>query len=111
MAYYGQNVAAVSINFNGTGTISINDSFNVTSIFDRGTGRYTVNYDDDFTNTNYSGCVGAEKVSGTDDGYCFGCFTHGGYGTGSCDVSFQIGSAGPDDVTKAFVHLFSLGNA
>ena len=110
MAYYGQNVAAVSINFAGTGSIHINDSFNVTSISDRGTGRYTVTFDADFTNADYSGNVSSEKVSGTDDGYCMGCFTNGGYQAGSCDVSFQIGSAGPDDVQKAFVNLFSLGN-
>lgn len=42
------------INFNGTGTIAINDSYNVTSITDNGTGDYTVTWDTDFANANYA---------------------------------------------------------
>ena len=34
-------VAAAWVNFNGTGTIAIRDSVNVTSITDNGTGNYT----------------------------------------------------------------------
>jgi len=43
------------ISFNGTGTIAIRSSFNVTSITDYGTGDYGVNWDTDFANTNH--CV------------------------------------------------------
>lgn len=42
------------INFKGTGSIAIRDSFNVSSITDNGTGNYTVTWDIDFANTNYS---------------------------------------------------------
>lgn len=42
------------INFNGTGTIAIRDSFNVTSITDLGTGDYTVTWDTDFANDDYA---------------------------------------------------------
>ena len=42
------------INFNGTGTIAISDSFNVTSITDKGTGNYTITWDTDFANANYA---------------------------------------------------------
>lgn len=38
----------------GTGTISIDDQFNVSSIVDAGTGQYTVNWDRDFTSNNYA---------------------------------------------------------
>ncbi len=31
------------VNFNGTGTVAIRDSYNVSSIIDNGTGSYTVN--------------------------------------------------------------------
>lgn len=41
------------VNFNGTGTISIRDSFNVSSITDHGTGDYEINFTIPFTNTNY----------------------------------------------------------
>ena len=42
------------INFNGSGTIAINDSYNVTSITDNGIGDYTITWDKDFTNAYYA---------------------------------------------------------
>jgi hypothetical protein len=41
------------VNFNGTGTVAIRDSFNVSSITDNGTGAYTVNFTTAMPNTNY----------------------------------------------------------
>jgi hypothetical protein len=41
------------VNFNGTGTVAIRASFNVTSITDNGTGDYTVNFTNAFSDTNY----------------------------------------------------------
>jgi cytoskeletal protein RodZ len=41
------------VNFNGTGTVAIRDSFNVSSITDGGTGRYTVNFTTAMPNANY----------------------------------------------------------
>lgn len=47
------------IKFNGTGTIAIIESYNVTSITDRGTGQYTVSFNVDFSSTGYAiaGCI------------------------------------------------------
>jgi len=42
------------VNFNGTGTVAIRDSENVSSIGDRGTGKYTVNFTTTMANANYS---------------------------------------------------------
>ena len=42
------------IQFSGAGVIAIADSFNVTSITDNGVGDYTVTWDTDFANANYS---------------------------------------------------------
>jgi len=42
------------INFNGSGTIAINDSFNVTSIADNGIGLYTITWATDFADANYA---------------------------------------------------------
>ncbi len=42
------------VNFNGTGTPSIRDDFGVTSIGDHGQGIYQVNFDSNFSNTNYA---------------------------------------------------------
>jgi hypothetical protein len=42
------------VNFNGTGTVAIRASFNVTSITDNGTGDYTVNFTNAMPDANYS---------------------------------------------------------
>ncbi len=42
------------VNFSGTGTVSISDSFNVSSVTDLGGGQYRVNYAQDFDNTDYA---------------------------------------------------------
>jgi hypothetical protein len=42
------------VNFNGTGTVSIRSSFNVSSITDNGTGDYTVNFTTAMPDANYS---------------------------------------------------------
>jgi len=42
------------VNFNGTGTVAIRSSFNVSSITDNGTGDYTVNFTNAFADANYS---------------------------------------------------------
>lgn len=42
------------VNFNGTGTVAIRASFNVTSITDNGTGDYTVNFTSAMPNANYA---------------------------------------------------------
>jgi len=42
------------VNFNGTSTVAIRASFNVTSITDNGTGDYTVNFTTAMPDANYS---------------------------------------------------------
>lgn len=45
------------VNFNGTGTVAIRASFNVSSITDNGTGDYTVNFTTAMSDANYSAIV------------------------------------------------------
>jgi len=45
------------VNFNGTGTVAIRASFNVSSITDNGTGDYTVNFTTALADANYSTLV------------------------------------------------------
>lgn len=52
------------VNFNGTGTVAIRDSYNVSSITDNGTGNYTVNFTTALPDANYS-CVVSTSGSGT----------------------------------------------
>ena len=42
------------VNFNGTGTVAIRSSYNVSSITDNGTGDYTVNFATALSDANYS---------------------------------------------------------
>lgn len=52
--YVVQGSAKAWINFNGTGTIATRDSFNVSSITDNGTGRYTTAPSNAMSNANGS---------------------------------------------------------
>jgi hypothetical protein len=57
------------VNFNGTGTVAIRDSGNVSSITDNGTGDYTVNFTTAMTDENYCPQIacgtGANQVGST----------------------------------------------
>ena len=50
-----------NINFVGTGTISINQSKNVASITDNGTGDTTIHWDSDFADANFIWAWSAEE--------------------------------------------------
>jgi hypothetical protein len=52
------------VNFNGTGTVAIRSSGNVTSITDVGVGLYTVNFTNNLASANYSAALG-----GSQDGF------------------------------------------
>jgi hypothetical protein len=56
------------IKFNGSGTIAINDSFNITSITDNGTGDYDITIANDMGNANYSALYGGGEGSGDSGG-------------------------------------------
>jgi len=45
------------VNFNGSGTVAIRSSYNVSSITDNGTGDYTVNFATALSDANYSANV------------------------------------------------------
>lgn len=51
---YKTNVPKAWMTMDGTGTISITDSFNVSSLVDNGTGDYTINWNTDFGNADYA---------------------------------------------------------
>ena len=55
------------VNFNGTGTVAIRDSFNVSSITDNGTGNYTVNLSNALANSNAVSVAGGARYSGGGD--------------------------------------------
>jgi len=54
VATVAQGSAKAWVNFNGTGTVAIRASFNVTSITDNSTGNYTVNFTTAMPDANYA---------------------------------------------------------
>jgi hypothetical protein len=58
-------LAKAWVNFNGTGTVAIRDSYNVSSITDNGTGDYTVNFSTALNNSNYCALGSSRVVIGT----------------------------------------------
>lgn len=82
------------VKFNGTGTVTINGSYNVTSITDNGVGNYTVNFTTAFSDANYSACIS---------------WSHEVAGAGQHGVGFlsAIGSAGTYTSSALQVAMFS----
>tara|TARA_S200002703_G_scaffold1416_1_gene2505 strand:- start:129 stop:566 length:438 start_codon:yes stop_codon:yes gene_type:complete len=64
-----QGLAKCWVNFNGTGTLSVRDSLNETSMTDHGTGDYTVNFTNSFNNTDYMVTGSASGNSDASRGY------------------------------------------
>jgi hypothetical protein len=61
------------VNFNGTGTVAIRASGNVSSITDNGTGDYTVNFTTAMSDANYAcACSAATSESGSSTGASIG---------------------------------------
>ena len=59
-----QFTAKAWINFNGTGTVAIRDSHNVSSVTDNATGDYNINYSNNMANVNYSVVVSSNGGGG-----------------------------------------------
>tara|TARA_B100000902_G_C26426838_1_gene489567 strand:- start:55 stop:471 length:417 start_codon:yes stop_codon:yes gene_type:complete len=56
------------VQFQSTNTFTVRNSFNVSSVSDDATGRYTVNFDTAFTNVNYAFTGKAQQMDTNDDG-------------------------------------------
>jgi hypothetical protein len=63
-----QGRAKLWVNFKGTGTVAIRDSFNVSSITDNTTGEYTINFSNAMSDTNYL-VVGMNSQDGATVGH------------------------------------------
>ena len=54
------------VNFNGTSTVAIRDSGNVSSVTDNGAGDYTVNFTTAMVDANYAVCISAGQNGNID---------------------------------------------
>lgn len=68
-----QYLAKAWVNFNGTGTVAIRASGNVSSITDNGVGDYTVNFTTAMPDTNYAVVIsiGFNGTTATKNAYLF----------------------------------------
>jgi hypothetical protein len=81
------------VNFNGTGTVAIRASGNVTSITDNGTGDYTVNFTTALVDANYSVSLAAN-------------------GTGSSDpIAWISGTSSPTTMTTSALRILTGSSA
>jgi hypothetical protein len=75
------------VNFNGTGTVAIRASFNVSSITDNGTGDYTINFTNALPDANYAATA---LVGGTSAAYGIRDYSDG---TARTSSAFRIATA------------------
>ena len=68
-SYHGQNTAKAWVHFNGSSTVAIRDSHNVSSITDLGTGQYLVNFSNNLANGNFSAVANAELAVSIENAY------------------------------------------
>lgn len=61
--YVVNGSAKAWVGFIGTGTISINDSYNISSISDNATGDYTITLDTDMNNASYGITTGNSNTT------------------------------------------------
>ena len=103
-------LAKAWISFDGTGTIAINDSFNISSIADNATGVYTVTLSNAMANANY--CVNVSVKSNLSNQNTFANLG----GTSESDPSttaFQIATMGSTNLSAtdgAFVFAAVFGD-
>lgn len=85
-----QHAAKAWVNFNGSGTIAIRTSFNVSSLTDNGTGDYTVNLTNSFSDE-----PAANMTSGRNNTY----YSSTGNTSSIRFQAFTVGGSGNSDTT------------
>ena len=84
------------VTFDGTGTVAIRNSLNVSSVTDNATGQYTVNFTTAMVDVGYSAIGTVSDLSAPGGNEAF-AMLRGGFATGSCPVdSVQYNSASMD---------------
>ena len=97
------------VNFNGTGTVAIRASGNVSSITDIGTGTYTVNFTTAMPDANYSGQITSGFASGVREDILGFAYTDAPYAmaTGSFTAKFVRADTNASiDTNFAMVAIF-----
>lgn len=90
------------VNFNGTGTVAIRASGNVSSITDNSTGSYTVNFTTAISDANYCASVTVLNTVSSD----YGCVAVGGVTAGALGVNTFQSNGTNVDTSGVFVAVF-----
>ncbi len=93
------------VNFNGTGTVAIRASGNVSSITDNGTGTYTINFTTAMPDANYA-VIGSSSRGVTDTNGTFSFPLSGTYSTTAVQVRTQLYQATASDNAIVNVAIF-----
>jgi hypothetical protein len=90
-------LARVWVNFNGQGTVTIRDDFNVNTVADRGSGEFTVNFSNAMPNANYAiggNCGGFTSEDGNRN------MESRSYNSTDCEISTRRSSDGSGQDTQ-----------
>jgi hypothetical protein len=93
----GGNAVKAWVNFNGTGTVAIRASYNVSSITDGGVGLYTVNFTTAMPDANYAPKVSASALSDINAGTV---------ATGSCGFRTYNDTGAYVDASTVSISIF-----
>ena len=103
----GQSALKVWMNLTGTGTIAVNDSFNISSVTDLGTGNYRAYYTSNMSNVNYSVDIsGAAATAGAAaSGKNISSYTEHNVADSVGISCFNIAGNAYEDPTRAMIQI------
>jgi hypothetical protein len=97
------------VNFDGTGTVAIRASYNVSSITDNGTGDYTVNFTTALVDANYNVTFGVNDNKNTSVNWA-AVFNGSSGGTDPTATAVRVctnnTASAPSDIDFVFVAIF-----
>jgi hypothetical protein len=94
------------VNFNGTGTVAIRASGNVSSITDNGTGDYSVNFTTAMPDTSYATNVTSAVISSIARNFSAGITETDTYSTTAVKVVVEGSDGVASDMPKICVSIF-----
>lgn len=99
------------LNFKGSSTVAIRDSFNISTLTDNGTGDYTIGFTNSFSNTNYCVVTGGYNSNNGDGIWnSVGSNTTNAYpagvATGSVRLNTYNNGGSPQDQQAVYVAVF-----
>lgn len=102
---YHPSAAKAWVYFVGTGTVTINKSYNISSVGDNGVGDYTINFTTAFSDANYCGVIGGYNTGSSDGSW--NAFSSATTPTASLIRMVCFNSSGSaQDQTRAYAAFF-----